>query len=50
METLGRLSRYKDIEDDFEKLKKMLRKELKAEPQRETIELYKSLIKANTAN
>jgi len=50
METLGKLSRYRDIEDDFAKLKKTLRKELKAEPQQETIELYKSLIEANTGN
>jgi len=50
METLGRLGRYRDIEGNFEKLKKTLKKELKAEPQRETIDLYKSLIKANTAN
>jgi ATP/maltotriose-dependent transcriptional regulator MalT/DNA-binding SARP family transcriptional activator len=50
METLGRLGRYRDIEGNFEKLKKTLEQELKAEPQRKTIELYKSLIKANTAH
>jgi LuxR family maltose regulon positive regulatory protein len=50
METLGRLGRYRDIEDNFEKLKATLKKELKVKPQQETIELYKSLTKANTAH
>lgn len=48
MEILGRLGRDHDIKSDFEKFSKILKKEMKVEPQKETIELYESLIKSNT--
>jgi two-component SAPR family response regulator len=50
MESLGRIRKYREIERVFVKLKKNLKKELNEEPQKPTIELYRSLIQlAKTA-
>jgi DNA-binding SARP family transcriptional activator len=48
MEILGRMGRYGDIKLDFEKFSKMLKKEMKVEPAKQTVELYRSLIKSDT--
>jgi hypothetical protein len=45
MRAYAQLGRYKDMQQDFEKLKKGLRKELKTELQEETVRLYESLRK-----
>lgn len=44
MKAYSKIGRYKEIAKDFEQLRKALKKELDAEPQRETIALYKSLV------
>lgn len=44
MLSYAKLGRYKEIKQNFEKLKEVLRKELRSEPQQKTINLYKSLI------
>jgi DNA-binding SARP family transcriptional activator/Tfp pilus assembly protein PilF len=44
MESLGRLGKYREIEEVFTKLKKNLKKELNIEPHKPTIELYRSLV------
>lgn len=49
MSALAKLGRLAKIEGDYEKLKKVLKKQLKAEPQKVTTELYSSLVKADTA-
>ncbi|UCG30538.1 MAG: hypothetical protein JSV53_01285 [candidate division WOR-3 bacterium] len=46
MHVLANLGRFGEIEQDFKELKKALRKELKAEPQKETLEVYNALTKA----
>jgi two-component SAPR family response regulator len=44
MELLGRLGRYQDIKSDFEKFSKRLKREMKVEPEKQTVDLYRSLI------
>jgi DNA-binding SARP family transcriptional activator len=44
MLSYAKLGRYKEIKQDFEKLKQVLWKELQSEPQQKTINLYNSLI------
>jgi len=39
------LGRSREIQNDFQKLKTRLEKELKTEPQEETVRLYTSLVK-----
>ncbi len=46
MESLGKLGKYREIRALFSKLKKNLKKELNTEPQRPTIELYRSLMQS----
>ncbi len=43
MRVLAQLGRFGEIEQDFQKLKKALRKELKTEPQKDTVEIYEAL-------
>jgi len=49
MRVLGKMGQYKALEEDYAKLKKMLRKELKVEPRQGTLELYNTLVKASKA-
>ncbi len=44
MSAYSKIGMHKEIVEDFEQLRKVLKKELDAEPQRETVALYKSLI------
>ncbi|MDH4211189.1 MAG: hypothetical protein OEV79_07040 [candidate division WOR-3 bacterium] len=46
MRVLAQLGRFGEIEQDFQELKKALRKELKTEPQKETVEVYEALANA----
>ncbi|MGD8979370.1 MAG: BTAD domain-containing putative transcriptional regulator, partial [candidate division WOR-3 bacterium] len=48
MEILAKLDRCADIQSDFKRLREMLKKEMKVDPSKETVDLYKGLIKANT--
>lgn len=41
----GKSGQYKNIIKDFERLKKVLKKELNSEPHRETVRLYESLVR-----
>ncbi|KPJ72935.1 hypothetical protein AMJ52_04555 [candidate division TA06 bacterium DG_78] len=45
MKAYAKLEKYKKMTQDFEKLKDVLKKELGANPQKETTNLFKSLIK-----
>ncbi len=47
MVSYAKLGRYKDIKYDFQKLKKTLKKELGTELQKETVNLYKKLIRGS---
>jgi ATP/maltotriose-dependent transcriptional regulator MalT/DNA-binding winged helix-turn-helix (wHTH) protein len=42
---LAKLKKFNEIERDFDELKKVLKKDLKAKPQRQTIEYYNTLVK-----
>jgi len=44
LQAYSRIGRYKDIIRDFEQLRKILKKELNTDPQRETVDLYESLM------
>ncbi len=44
MRVYSKKGMHKEIVEDFEHLRKVLKKELGTEPQRETVELYKSLV------
>jgi two-component SAPR family response regulator len=45
MSAYGKSGQYKNIIEDFERLKKVLKKELNSEPHRETVRLYESLVR-----
>jgi len=45
MTAYGKSGQYKNIIKDFERLKKVLKKELNSEPRRETVRLYESLVR-----
>jgi DNA-binding SARP family transcriptional activator len=47
MRTNAKLGLYREIRHDFERLKASLKKELGAEPQRETVSLYRRLMRAS---
>ncbi len=47
MRANAKLGQYREIKNDFERLKTSLKKELGTEPQRETMNLYKKLIRAS---
>jgi LuxR family maltose regulon positive regulatory protein len=49
MQVLAKMGRFKEIEKHFLKLKKTLKKELKTGPQLGTLELYRTLVRTNTA-
>jgi len=50
MEALGRLGKHKEIVQDFEKLRKNLKKELQSKPQQETLEVYEALMRAGSGH
>jgi LuxR family maltose regulon positive regulatory protein len=50
MRVLAHLGRFKDLEEDYRKLKKLLRKELKTDPQPGTSDLYNALLCRKSVN
>jgi DNA-binding SARP family transcriptional activator/Flp pilus assembly protein TadD len=50
MSVLAKLGRYYELEEDYKKLKKTLKKELNTEPQAATSELYSSLIGSHSGS
>ncbi len=48
MEILGKMGRYKEIENDFKEMVKRLKEELQGEPSKETKDLYRSLIRTDS--
>lgn len=48
MEALARLGRYKELKQHFDKLRKDLKKELRAVPKKETLEVYEALLRAGS--
>jgi DNA-binding SARP family transcriptional activator len=50
MGILAKMDRCADIQSDFERLRETLKKEMKVDPQKETVDLYRTLVNAGTGH